>query len=100
MRMGYGHQLQHAVYIIWLKIPGCSGVGSTAVESWSWTTGISIAKLEALTRVSQKYESFIRFEFSYNKQFIQASYAWWALREGTNRPRYLCPVERVLKYGK
>ena len=33
MRMGYGHQLQHAVYIIWLKIPGCSGVGSTAVES-------------------------------------------------------------------
>lgn len=33
MRMGYGHQLLHVMNIIWLMIPECSGVGSTAVKS-------------------------------------------------------------------
>ena len=36
------------------------------------------------------------FELSYNKQFIQASYAWWVRREGTKRPRHHCQVERAL----
>ena len=46
-------------------------------------TGVSIAQLAALTRVSQNCEQFIKYECNPSSLFIEAGYAWWVSRDGT-----------------
>ena len=46
-------------------------------------TGVSIAQLAALTRVSQNCEQFIKYECYPGSLFIEAGYAWWVSRDGT-----------------
>ena len=46
-------------------------------------TGVSIAQLAALTRVSQNCEQFIKFECNNDVGFIDHGYAWWVSRGGT-----------------
>ena len=46
-------------------------------------TGVSIAQLAALTRVSQNCEQFIKFECNYDVAFIEFGYAWWVSRDGS-----------------
>ena len=46
-------------------------------------TGVGIAQLAALTRVSQNCEQFIKYECNGDVLFIENSYAWWVSRNGT-----------------
>ena len=46
-------------------------------------TGVSIAQLAALTRVSQNCEQFIKFECNNDVAFIESGYAWWVSRDGS-----------------
>ena len=46
-------------------------------------TGVSTAQLEALTRVSQNCEQFIKFECNNDVAFIPDGKAWWVSRDGT-----------------
>ena len=46
------------------------------------TLGSGTAQLAALTRVSQNYEQFIKFECNNAIVFIEGSYAWWVSRDG------------------
>ena len=46
-------------------------------------TGVGIAQLAALTRVSQNCEQFIKFECNYDVAFIELGYAWWVSRDGS-----------------
>ena len=48
-------------------------------------TGVSIAQLAALTRVSQNCEQFIKFECNGFVAFIPDNYAWWVSRDGTQK---------------
>ena len=63
------------------KIPGCSTPGCYSKDVRY--TGVSIAQLAALTRVSQNCEQFIKFECKGDVAFIENSYAWWVSRDGT-----------------
>ena len=58
--------------------PGCYSKGVRY-------TGVSIAQLEALTRVSQNCEQFIKFECNNDVAFIEDNHAWWVSRDGTKR---------------
>ena len=46
-------------------------------------TGVSIAQLAALTRVSQNCEQFIKFECNNDVAFLDGGYAWWVSRDGS-----------------
>ena len=61
--------------------PGCLSPGCYSKDV-SYT-GVSIAQLAALTRVSQNCEQFIKFECNNDVAFISESYAWWVSRDGT-----------------
>ncbi|XP_078350128.1 uncharacterized protein LOC144634952 [Oculina patagonica] len=63
------------------KSPGCYSAGCYGKDVRY--TGVSIAQLAALTRVSQNCEQFIKFECNNDVAFIEESYAWWVSRDGT-----------------
>lgn len=64
------------------NIPGCS-VGNPGCYSKNVRyTGVSIAQLAALTRVSQNCEQFINFECNTDVAFILEGDAWWVSRDG------------------
>ena len=48
-------------------------------------TGVTTAQLNALTRVSQNCEQFIKYECNPNSPFIENGYAWWVARDGTKK---------------
>lgn len=64
------------------NIPGCN-VGNPGCYSKNVRyTGVSIAQLAALTRVSQNCEQFINFECNTDVAFILEGDAWWVSRDG------------------
>ena len=63
------------------NIPGCSSPGCYSKDVTY--TGVNVAQLAALTRVSQNCEQFIKFECNNDVQFIQQNGAWWVSRDGT-----------------
>ena len=63
------------------NIPGCDSAG--CYSKYVSYTGVSTAQLAALTRVSRNCEQFIKFECNGDVQFIEAGYAWWVSRDGT-----------------
>ena len=63
------------------SIHGCNSPGCYSKDVRY--TGVSIAQLAALTRVSQNCEQFIKFECKNDVTFIEESYAWWVSRDGT-----------------
>ena len=63
------------------KSGGCGGRGCYRKDVQY--TGVSIAQLAALTRVSQNCEQFLNFECTAGVGFFEAGYAWWVSRSGT-----------------
>ena len=63
------------------NIPGCSSPGCYSKDVTY--TGVNVAQLAALTRVSQNCEQFIKFECNNDVAFIANGYAWWVSRDGT-----------------
>ena len=55
--------------------PGCYSKNVTY-------TGVNVAQLAALTRVSQNCEQFIKFECNNGVTFVPESAAWWVSRDG------------------
>ncbi|XP_067031074.1 uncharacterized protein [Acropora muricata] len=62
------------------NIRGCHSAGCYSKDVRY--TGVSIAQLVALTRVSQNCEQFIKFECQADVAFILEGYAWWVSRNG------------------
>ena len=60
--------------------PGCTGSGCYSKDVTY--TGVNVAQLTALTRVSQNCEQFIKFECNNDVAFIENGYAWWVSRDG------------------
>ena len=64
------------------RIPGCGHINPGCYSKDVTYTGVSTAQLEALTRVSQNCEQFIKFECENDVAFVQDSIAWWVSRDG------------------
>ena len=62
------------------SIPGCNTPGCYSKDVRY--TGVSIAQLAALTRVSQNCEQFIKYECKNDIGFIGHNYSWWVSRDG------------------
>ena len=62
------------------NIPGCSSPGCYSKDVTY--TGVNVAQLAALTRVSQNCEQFIKFECKNDVAFVPESVAWWVSRDG------------------
>ena len=63
------------------NIPGCDWTPGCYSKDVTYT-GVDVAQLAALTRVSQNCEQFIKFECNSYVAFIQESVAWWVSRDG------------------
>lgn len=63
------------------KSGGCHGKGCYSKDVRY--TGVSIAQLAALTRVSQNCEQFLNFECTAGVGFFETGVAWWVSRSGT-----------------
>ena len=64
------------------NIPSCDFDNPGCYSKSVSYTGISTDQLEALTRVSQNCEQFIKFECKDDVSFVQESVAWWVSRDG------------------
>ena len=64
------------------NIPNCNYNNPGCYSKRVSYTGISTAQLEALTRVSQDCEQFIKFECNNAVAFVPESVAWWVSRDG------------------
>ena len=64
------------------NIPSCDFDNPWCYSKSVSYTGISTDQLEALTRVSQNCEQFIKFECKDDVSFVQESVAWWVSRDG------------------
>ena len=76
------HDSESRTHVV--HIPGCGvtpGCYCCHTKDVSYT-GVSIAQLAALTRVSQTCEQFIKFECKTDVAFVQESVAWWVSRDG------------------
>ena len=65
------------------KIPGCTYRGCYRKDVTY--TGVTIAQLAALTRVTQNCEQFIKYECNPYSPFIESGYAWWVAGDGTRK---------------
>ena len=63
------------------NIPGCDWTPGCYSKDVTYT-GVDVAQLAALTRVSQNCEQFIKFECNSYVAFIPESVAWWVSRDG------------------
>ena len=64
------------------NIPGCNWNNPGCYSKDVTYTGVNVAQLAALTRVSQNCEQFIKFECNNDVAFIQDQHAWWVSRDG------------------
>ena len=64
------------------NIPGCNYNNPGCYKKDVTYTGINVAQLAALTRVSQNCEQFIKFECNNDVAFVPESVAWWVSRDG------------------
>ena len=65
------------------NIPGCNWNNPGCYSKNVTYTGVNVAQLAALTRVSQNCEQFIKFECNNDVAFIPGDkYAWWVSRDG------------------
>ena len=63
------------------NIPGCGWTPGCYSKDVTYT-GVNVAQLAALTRLSQNCEQFIKFECHNDVGFVQDSIAWWVSRDG------------------
>ena len=63
------------------NIPGCDWTPGCYSKDVTYT-GVDVAQLAALTRVSQNCEQFIKFECHNDVGFVQELMAWWVSRDG------------------
>ena len=74
------HESERRTYVA--NIPGCE-VDKPGCYSKDVTySGVSTAKLAALTLISQNCEQFIKFECNKSVGFVPESVAWWTSRDG------------------
>ena len=64
------------------NIPGCNWDNPGCYSKDVTYTGVNVAQLAALTRVSQNCEQFIKFECHNDVAFVPDSAAWWVSRDG------------------
>ena len=65
------------------NISGCNYNNPGCYSKDVTYTGVNVAQLAALTRVSQNCEQFIKFECNNDVAFIpEDNYAWWVSRDG------------------
>ena len=64
------------------NIPGCDWNNPGCYSKNVTYTGVNVAQLAALTRVSQNCEQFIKFECKGPVAFVPESVAWWVSRDG------------------
>ena len=64
------------------NIPGCDWNNPGCYSKNVTYTGVNVAQLAALTRVSQNCEQFIKFECNNGVTFVPESAAWWVSRDG------------------
>ena len=64
------------------NIPGCNYNNPGCYKKDVTYTGVNVAQLAALTRVSQNCEQFIKFECNDDVAFVPESVAWWVSRDG------------------
>ena len=64
------------------NISGCNYNNPGCYSKDVTYTGVNVAQLAALTRVSQNCEQFIKFECNNDVAFIQDQDAWWVSRDG------------------
>ena len=64
------------------NIPFCGHSNPGCYSKSVSYSGISATQLEALTRVSQNCEQFIKFECNNGVAFVPESVAWWVSRDG------------------
>ena len=64
------------------NIPGCNWNNPGCYSKNVTYTGVNVAQLAALTRVSQNCEQFIKFECNDDVAFVPESVAWWVSRDG------------------
>ena len=64
------------------NIPGCHWKNPGCYSKDVTYTGVNVAQLAALTRVSQNCEQFIKFECNNDVAFVPESVAWWVSRDG------------------
>ena len=64
------------------NIPGCHWKNPGCYSKNVTYTGVNVAQLAALTRVSQNCEQFIKFECKGPVAFVPESVAWWVSRDG------------------
>ena len=63
-------------------IPRCNWDNRGCYSKDVTYTGVNVAQLRALTRVSQNCEQFIKFECNNDVAFVPESAAWWVSRDG------------------
>ena len=64
------------------NIPGCHWKNPGCYSKNVTYTGVNVAQLAALTRVSQNCEQFIKFECNNEVAFVANGMAWWVSRDG------------------
>ena len=64
------------------NISGCEWTKPGCYRKDVTYSGVKIAQLSALTRISQNCEQFIKFECNNHVAFVQESVAWWVSRDG------------------
>ena len=64
------------------NIPRCNWNNPGCYSKNVTYTGVNVAQLAALTRVSQNCEQFIKFECKGPVAFVPESVAWWVSRDG------------------
>ena len=64
------------------NISGCNYNNPGCYSKDVTYTGVNVAQLAALTRVSQNCEQFIKFECNNDVAFVPESVAWWVSRDG------------------
>ena len=64
------------------NIPRCNWNNPGCYSKNVTYTGVNVAQLAALTRVSQNCEQFIKFECNNGVTFVPESAAWWVSRDG------------------
>ena len=64
------------------NISGCNYNNPGCYSKDVTYTGVNVAQLAALTRVSQNCEQFIKFECNNGVAFLPESVAWWVSRDG------------------
>ena len=69
------------------NISGCNYNNPGCYSKDVTYTGVNVAQLAALTRVSQNCEQFIKFECNNGVAFVPESAAWWVSRDG-NKMNY------------